>query len=93
MLLARALHRQPRNLILDEATAHLDLDNERHINQSLTHLRMTRVSVAPRPDISAGADRLIRIAKTVQPEARGRAQAAIRDQRHTEADAGAISDA
>jgi hypothetical protein len=31
---------------------------------------MTRVSVAHRPDISAGADRVIRIAKTVQSEAR-----------------------
>ena len=55
---------------LDEGTAHLDVENERHINESLTQLRMTRVSVAHRPDISAGADRVIRIAKTVQSEAR-----------------------
>jgi len=70
VLLARALYRQPRILVLDEGTAHLDLDNERHINESLIRLRMTRVSVAHRPDISAGADRVIRIAKTVQSEAR-----------------------
>jgi ATP-binding cassette, subfamily B, bacterial CvaB/MchF/RaxB len=69
-LLARALYRQPRILFLDEGTAHLDVDNERHINKSLTQLRMTRISVAHRPDISAGADRVIHVAKTVQSEVR-----------------------
>jgi len=68
VLLARALYRQPRILFLDEGTAHLDVENERHINESLTQLRMTRISVAHRPDISAGADRVIRVAKTVQSE-------------------------
>jgi ATP-binding cassette subfamily B protein RaxB len=57
VLLARALYREPRILFLDEGTAHLDLDNERHINESLNRLGMTRISVAHRPDISAGADR------------------------------------
>src|SRR5215208_1476277 len=69
VLLARALYRQPRILFLDEGTAHLDVDNERHINESLLRLRMTRFSVAHRPDISAGANRVIRVAKTVQSEA------------------------
>src|SRR3954464_10491592 len=70
VLLARALYRRPRILFLDEGTAHLDVDNERHINESLTQLRMTRISVAHRPDISAGADRVIRVAKTMQSEVR-----------------------
>src|SRR3954471_9583602 len=70
VLLARALYRQPRILFLDEGTAHLDVDNERHINESLTRLRMTRISVAHRPDISAGADRVIRVAKTVRSDTR-----------------------
>jgi ATP-binding cassette, subfamily B, bacterial CvaB/MchF/RaxB len=70
VLLARALYRQPRILFLDEGTAHLDVDNERHINESLIRLRVTRISVAHRPDISAGADRVIRVAKTVQSETR-----------------------
>ena len=43
LLLARALYRKPRILFLDEGTAHLDLENERYINQSLTRLKMTRV--------------------------------------------------
>jgi ATP-binding cassette, subfamily B, bacterial CvaB/MchF/RaxB len=68
LLLARALYRQPRILFLDEGTAHLDLENERHIYQSLKHLRMTRISVAHRPDISAGADRVIRIARRMKSD-------------------------
>ena len=70
VLLARALYRQPRILFLDEGTAHLDVDNERHINDSLTGLRMTRISVAHRPDISAGADRVIRVAQRMLSEVR-----------------------
>jgi len=71
VLLARALYRQPRVLFLDEGTAHLDLDNEQHINESLARLSMTRVSVAHRPAISVGADRLILLAKTIKSERPG----------------------
>lgn len=82
VLLARALYHQPRILFLDEGTAHLDLENEQKINGNLTRMRMTRVSVAHRPDISAGADRLIRISKTVlSVESDGKAQTAIGDNR------------
>jgi len=70
LLLARALYREPRILFLDEGTAHLDVQNERKINRSLTELKMTRVSVAHRPDISAGADRIVRLAKTVESDIR-----------------------
>jgi ATP-binding cassette, subfamily B, bacterial CvaB/MchF/RaxB len=69
VLLARALYRQPRILFLDEGTSHLDTENERQIHISLMRLRMTRVSVAHRPDMSGGADRIIRIAKTARSEA------------------------
>src|SRR5262245_6386577 len=74
LLLARALYHQPRILFLDEGTAHLDLENERHIHQSLTRLRMTRISVAHRPDISVGADRVMLIARTVTSALRSVAQ-------------------
>jgi ATP-binding cassette subfamily B protein RaxB len=66
VLLARALYRQPRILFMDEGTAHLDVDNERYVNESLKRLSITRISVAHRPDISAGADRIIRVANTVR---------------------------
>src|SRR5918994_5560025 len=77
VLLARALYREPRILFLDEGTAHLDLDNERHINESLHRLGMTRISVAHRPDISDGANRVIVVAKTVRGERRGQRPAVI----------------
>jgi ATP-binding cassette subfamily B protein RaxB len=81
VLLARALYREPRILFLDEGTAHLDLDNERHINESLSRLSMTRISVAHRPAISAGADRLILLAKTIQSERPGPKHPEITDRR------------
>ena len=63
VMLARALYRQPRILFLDEGTAHLDVDNEKRINESLKNLQMTRISVAHRPQASSGADQVLRIAK------------------------------
>jgi ATP-binding cassette subfamily B protein RaxB len=68
-MLARALYRQPRVLFLDEGTAHLDVNNEIHINDSLKALRITRISVAHRPEISSGADRILRVARTLAPDA------------------------
>ena len=68
VLLARALYRRPKMLFLDEGTAHLDVVNERHIHQSLRLLEMTRISVAHRPNISAGADRILWIGKRGTPE-------------------------
>src|SRR4029453_12441692 len=69
VLLARALYREPRILFLDEGTAHLDVENERLINVSLRRLRMTRISVAHRPDMASGADRIVRVFRTVQSAA------------------------
>jgi ATP-binding cassette, subfamily B, bacterial CvaB/MchF/RaxB len=63
VMLARALYRQPRILFLDEGTAHLDVDNEKRINESLKGLQMTRISVAHRPQVSHGADQILRISK------------------------------
>jgi ATP-binding cassette subfamily B protein RaxB len=61
VLLARALYRQPKILFLDEGTAHLDVENEKLINESLRRLPMTRISVAHRPEIMSGADKILRI--------------------------------
>lgn len=63
VLLARALYRQPRILFLDEGTAHLDIEKERHINESLRRLNITRVSVAHRPEITSGADTILQIGR------------------------------
>lgn len=66
VMLARALYRDPRILFLDEGTAHLDVETERIISESLRQLRMTRISVAHRPDIVSGADRIVRVSRSVQ---------------------------
>lgn len=59
ILLARALYRQPRILVLDEATSHLDVARERTIISALRDLKMTRIVVAHRPETIASADRVV----------------------------------
>ena len=59
LLLARALYKRPRIVILDEATAHLDVDRERRINDYMKSLAVTRIIVAHRPDTVASADRVV----------------------------------
>jgi ATP-binding cassette, subfamily B, bacterial CvaB/MchF/RaxB len=81
VLLARALYRRPRILFLDEGTAHLDVENEININSALKRLQMTRISVAHRPEISSGASRMLRIARTLTCDARAPALDAIANQR------------
>jgi ATP-binding cassette subfamily B protein RaxB len=61
LLLARALYRRPKILFLDEATSHLDLENERKISDSLSRLQMTRIMIAHRPQTIAIADRVYRM--------------------------------
>ena len=83
VLLARALYRQPRILFMDEGTAHLDVDNERHINESLKHLGMTRICVAHRPD--SGADTILHVAKTAEWRSRATPPSTITHGRDTRA--------
>jgi ATP-binding cassette subfamily B protein RaxB len=64
VLLARALYREPKILILDEATSHLDINRERDINEALRSLSMTRLIVAHRPETIAAADRFLVIDKS-----------------------------
>jgi ATP-binding cassette subfamily B protein RaxB len=58
VMLARALYRQPQILFLDEGTAHLDVENEKRINEGLRHLPITRINVAHRPQAAEGTDRI-----------------------------------
>ncbi|KAF1689244.1 ABC transporter [Pseudoxanthomonas koreensis] len=59
ILLARALYRRPKLLFLDEATSHLDVGNERLVNDAVKGLALTRVIVAHRPETIASADRVL----------------------------------
>jgi ATP-binding cassette subfamily B protein RaxB len=59
ILLARALYRQPRLLVLDEATSHLDVGNEQQVNAAIRQIALTRVLVAHRPETISMAERVI----------------------------------
>lgn len=59
VLLARALYGEPKVLILDEATSHLDHENEAIIYRSISGLGITRVVVAHRKETIAAADRVV----------------------------------
>lgn len=61
LLLARALYKEPRVLALDEATSHLDLGNERAVTAAISHLALTRLIVAHRPERIAGARRVVQV--------------------------------
>ena len=59
VLLARALYVQPKILFLDEATSHLDSNNENIINQHVKQIGITRVIIAHRQETVKIADRII----------------------------------
>ncbi len=59
VLLARALYRRPQLLVLDEATSHLDVANEREVNMVIQRMKLTRLVIAHRPETIAGADLII----------------------------------
>lgn len=59
ILLARALYRRPKMLILDEATSSLDIESEQHVNEAIQSLPLTRILIAHRPQTIMSADRAI----------------------------------
>lgn len=61
ILLARALYRNPRTLILDEGTSNIDLDTEQRIGKVIQNLEATRIVVAHRADLIERADRVVDI--------------------------------
>ena len=58
LLLARALYQSPCVLFMDEATSHLDKDNEAKISEKIQHLRMTRIMIAHRQETINMAEKL-----------------------------------
>ncbi len=61
VLLARALYKNPRVLVLDEATSHLDTRREASVNRAVQTLAITRVIIAHRAETIASADRVIEL--------------------------------
>lgn len=58
VLLARALYRQPKILFVDEGTAHVDVEMESQIYESLGSLGLTLICIAHRPGVLAYADKV-----------------------------------
>lgn len=61
LLLARALYRRPRFLVMDEGTAHLDVDHERAVGEAIAAMGITRIVVAHRKETISAADRVVRL--------------------------------
>ena len=59
ILLARALYRQPRLLVMDEGTAHLDAEHEKQVNGAIAALGITRIVIAHRRETLAAAERVL----------------------------------
>jgi ATP-binding cassette subfamily B protein RaxB len=61
LLLARALYKQPRLLVLDEATSNLDLHTEQHVIQTMKQIKATKITIAHRQETLAMAERVIHL--------------------------------
>lgn len=61
LILARAIYRRPRVLVLDEATSHLDLATEKLVGRELSAMALTRIVVAHRPATIRDAHRVLRL--------------------------------
>ena len=62
ILLARALYKEPKILFMDEGTSHLDILNEKRINQAIKQLQVTRIIIAHRQETLNLADRVLYLA-------------------------------
>lgn len=67
IFIARALYRRPGILFMDEATSHLDEENETAINNAIAALAITRIIIAHRPSTIASAQRVIELNKVSSP--------------------------
>lgn len=62
VILARALYRRPKLLVLDEATSHLDVERERLVNLAVRQLDITRIVIAHRPETIAAMGKTVALA-------------------------------
>jgi ATP-binding cassette subfamily B protein RaxB len=58
LLVARALYKHPEILILDEATSHLDKENQNHVHAALRNAGKTHISITHREELISPTDRI-----------------------------------
>lgn len=63
VILARALYRRPKLLVLDEATSHLDIQRERLVSEAVQRLSITRIVIAHRPETLTAVEKIARLNK------------------------------
>lgn len=71
VLLARALYRNPKILILDEATSNLDSDNAAKIDHEIRSLKITRIVISHNPETIARTDRALSLRELTTSFRRG----------------------
>ena len=68
VVLARALYRRPKLLVLDEATSHLDSKIEQQVSAAVKRLAITRIVIAHRAETIASANQVLAVGGgAVQP--------------------------
>jgi ATP-binding cassette subfamily B protein RaxB len=61
VILARALYRRPKLVVLDEATSHLDTERERLVNIAIQQMKITRVVIAHRAETMSAVERVVAV--------------------------------
>lgn len=61
VILARALYRLPKLLVLDEATSNLDGERGNMVNDVVRNLQATRIVIAHQPETIANSDRVVNL--------------------------------
>jgi ATP-binding cassette, subfamily B, bacterial CvaB/MchF/RaxB len=59
VLLAQALYQRPRLPVMDEGTAHLDVETMSRVNESLSGLSITRIVATYRRETIMAADQVV----------------------------------
>lgn len=62
VVLARALYRRPKLLVLDEATSHLDITREQQVSDAINRIAITRLMIAHRTETIAKAKKVLLVA-------------------------------
>ncbi len=65
ILISRAVCCKPKIIIMDEATANLDVENEKKVSENLSKLNVTLLMIAHRPETINSCERVIDLKKLV----------------------------